>query len=88
MSWSRDRRTGRLEGHLGHAAVRDLVQLHAEPVRVDVPLAVLARFLDEDLPVGEHRADEALVRAHVPPLGVRVNDVPVRPLAEAAVFAF
>lgn len=77
----------RLE-RLRDATVGDLVQLHAEPVRVDVPLAVLAGFLDEDLPIGEHGTDEALVRAHVPPLGVRVDDVPVGPLAQAAVFPF
>lgn len=81
------RPTRRLE-RLRHATVGYFVELHAEPVRIDVPLAVLAGFLDEDLPIGQHGAHEALVRANVPPLGVRVDDVPVGPLAQAAVFPF
>lgn len=78
---------GRLE-HLRWRTVRYLVQLHAEPVRIDVTLAVFARLLDEDLPIGQHRADEALVRADVPSLGVRVHDVSMCPLAKTPVFAF
>lgn len=64
-----------------------LVQLHAVLVRVQVPLTVLAGFLNKDLLVRVHDAHKALVRINVPPLRVHVHHSLLLPLAQAPVLA-